>query len=134
MGSSALDLPGTPCYHEDNWLGQWAGCGVRFQNSRLQGTEAMCTFAFVALQRPVSLRGDSASLGEELAVCILSPSVPNGDFQFSWLIQSLFPTATEVFIVLCHLDFGSHPETLWVSRHSHGATLCFWHLWTPAPP
>lgn len=60
--------------------------GSGFKTPGCRETEAVCTFASVALQRPVLLRGDSASLDGELAVCILSPNVPNGDFQFSWLI------------------------------------------------
>lgn len=48
----------------------------------------------------VLLGGDTQPcLDGELAGCILLPRVPNGDFQFSWLSPSPFPTVTKVFIV-----------------------------------
>lgn len=81
----------------------------------------------------VLLGGDTQpSLDGELAACILLPRFPNGDFQFSWVIPSPFPTVPEVFIVTQILGvilrlFG------WIDTPCLGTTLCFLASVDPSP-
>lgn len=127
-------FPGPPATTRTIGQGHGQVVGSGFKTPGCRETEAVRAFASVAPRRPVSLGGDSASPDEELAVCTLSPSVPHGDFQFSWLIQSPFPAVTEVLLSFTTSILGVVLRPCGYTDTPVGATLCFGHLWTPVPP